>query len=451
MPIETVPESGLQYYLIAFDALGQEREEADGKMSQKLLEVLEIEPSTDIFIFSHGWLGDIPGARDQYNRWLTVMARQKQDIDRMRQARPKFKPLLIGLHWPSKPWGNEELENAGVSFAGPEADAATKTPDFIDSLVEQYADRIANTTPSRQALRTILTAASEDPMPDELPLEVQDAYRVLQQEAGLTAEGEGAAPGFDRDVFDPGQIYEEADFESNGDISFGSSSWNFDRVLAPLRTLSFWKMKDRARQFGETGGAQLLIRLQQATDKQVQFHLMGHSFGCIVVSAMLAGTTSKSNLLRPVDSVVLVQGALSLWSYCSNIPPKPGRPGYFHDLIRDRRVRGPIVTTQSVHDTAVRIMYPLGVEVAGQYDYSPGLLPIYGGMGTFGAQGPGLEIVMMPMLPTDQQYGYEIGKIYNLNGTSYICDKSGGGLGGAHNDIAKPEVAHAVWQAALCS
>ena len=31
---------------------------------------------------------------------------------------------------------------------------------------------------------------------------------------------------------------------------------------------------------------------------------------------------------------------------------------------------------------------------------------------------------------------------------TFICDIRGGGLSGAHNDIAKPEVAHAIWSAA---
>lgn len=55
----------------------------------------------------------------------------------------------------------------------------------------------------------------------------------------------------------------------------------------------------------------------------------------------------------------------------------------------------------------------------------------------------------MPMLPPDHKYPYEAGKLYNLDGTQYICDKTGGGLGSDHSDIAKPEVAHAVWEALL--
>jgi hypothetical protein len=437
MPLETLFSNLPKYYLVAFDALGNEQNEPDGKMSQKLLEVLTNEPITDVFIFSHGWLGDVPAARRQYNKWLGAMAEQKGDIERIRQARPGFRPLLIGLHWPSMPWGDEELGSSSMSF-----EPSSVTP--IEQLIDEYAKRIADTEASREALQIIFSAAMEDIAPYSLPSEVRNAYEVLNQEAALGSEGEGAAPGADREAFDPEKVYQvsEEEYVSFGNISFGA-------LLAPLRTLSFWKMKDRARQFGESGGFKLLEKLQQATDSHVRFHLMGHSFGCIVASAILAGPEGHGTLLRPVNSLSLVQGALSLWSYCSEIPVMRERSGYFRSIIEGRKVAGPIVTTQSELDTAVSRMYPLGAGIAGQIHLAPGELPKYGGLGTFGAQGPGLDIVDMKMLPCDHRYQYKTGKIYNLESTGYICDPTGGGLGGAHSDIAKPEVAHAIWEAAL--
>ncbi len=58
-----------------------------------------------------------------------------------------------------------------------------------------------------------------------------------------------------------------------------------------------------------------------------------------------------------VDSLTLVQGALSLWSYCSRIPVLPERRGYFHRLVSERLVRGPVVATMSIHDRAVGSFY----------------------------------------------------------------------------------------------
>ena len=437
MPLETLPKTSLQYYLIAFDKNGEECDDAGELLSHQVLHRLANEPISDMFLFSHGWLGDVPAARKQYNKWVGAMAANQADLEQMQQTRSGFRPLLIGLHWPSLPFGDEALGDTSISF-----DSSSTSP--VDQWIEQYADRLAETPAARQALHTIFSAALEDIAPSTLSPEVIQAYTVLDQEASLGCDRAAGAPGRDREPFDPETIFQNAEMEA---VNFGGFDGGL--LLAPLRTLSFWKMKDRARQFGETGGFQLLAKLQQATSKAVRFHLMGHSFGCIVVSATLAGPDGRGELVRPVQSIALVQGALSLWSYCSDIPVLPGHAGYFRSVIADRKVTGSILTTQSEHDTAVGTMYPLGAGVRQQIVYDPSELPKYGGLGTFGACGPGLDIVLMNMLPKEIPYHFEPGKLYNLESSEYICDMSEGGLGGAHSDIAKPEVAHAVWSAAM--
>jgi hypothetical protein len=87
------------------------------------------------------------------------------------------------------------------------------------------------------------------------------------------------------------------------------------------------------------------------------------SFGCIVVSSMLNGPDGKGVLPRPIDSLMLVQGATSLWGFCSAIPDV-NSPGYFRKLVDQRKVAGPIVTTQSKRDTAVGVFYPVAAGVA---------------------------------------------------------------------------------------
>ena len=53
MSIENVLGTPVQYYLVAFNAAGKERDEAEGKMSQKILDVLSNEPITDVFWANH--------------------------------------------------------------------------------------------------------------------------------------------------------------------------------------------------------------------------------------------------------------------------------------------------------------------------------------------------------------------------------------------------------------
>ena len=356
------------------------------------------------------------------------------DIGRLRTIRPGFKPLLIGIHWPSLPWGDEDPTARASSFAPGE-------PDPMEAWIEDAAAKLADTPAARAALRTIFTAAADDLTPDELPPEVVEAYRILQAESGIGAEGPGGAPGDDIERFDPEAVYQEA-LEEEG--SFGIPG--IGALLAPLRQISFWQIKGRARSVGETGAASLLRRLETlAGDRDLRFHLMGHSFGCIVVSAAVNGAAGDATLPKPVHSMLLAQGAVSLWAYCSDIPEAKGKAGYFHPLIAKGKVAGPIVTTQSVHDTAVRIFYPMGAGVAGQVDFAPGRLPKYGGLGVFGIQGPGIDREDRAMLALDADYGFRAGRVYNLDGKAYI--NQGGGASGAHSDIAKPQVAHAFWQA----
>lgn len=433
MPIEKVPNSSLSYYLIAFDEDGNERYEANGKkLSESILTALakESDPITDVFIISHGWLGDLKDARQQYNDWIGVMAAQTADIERIKQSRP-FNPLLIGFHWPSKPWGDENL-GGSVSF------------DVNDEaqLVSEYGDRIANTEPAKQALETIFRAANGDNPTDTSVLEpsVLSAYQVLNQEANLGQDSESGAPGSDWEGFDPQGIHE---------VSFGIDYNSIrESVLNPLRVLSYWKMKDRARKIGESGGFNLLKSLQQNSKPTVRFHLVGHSFGCIVASAIVNGPKGKGILVRPVNSIVLIQGALSLWSYAGKIEYAKNRPGYFHPIVTQKKVSGPIVTTYSSYDYAVGKMYPLaGKVVFSSVDFAPGdELPKYGGIGSFGIGGEDLPAEYKSI---KEPLDFKPGKIYNLQSSGVIKNEQlGGPTSGAHCDIIHPEVAHVVWLAA---
>ena len=117
-------------------------------------------------------------------------------------------------------------------------------------------------------------------------------------------------------------------------------------------------MKHRGRTVGEGGMHQLVSALQQASNAKI--HLMGHSFGCVVVSSILNGPEGKGALPRPINSVALVQGAMSLWSYADKVLGS-SQPGYFRSVLTRGVVSGPIITTKSRHDTAVGVLYPAAV------------------------------------------------------------------------------------------
>jgi|RhiMetdeSRZDD1v2_1073273.scaffolds.fasta_scaffold550324_1 hypothetical protein len=454
MPIRQVPNSDRQYYLIAFDKSGRERkDDPDGVMSERALKAVQAGGVSDVFLVSHGWKGDVPAAIEQYDKWIGAMTKQASDLERMRARNPSYRPLIIGLHWPSQPWGEEEVGSGGTSFgstataAGNAEFDAPRTAPTEEELVEQYADRLSDSDKPdpelREQLRKVFASARENIAPFKLPDEIVAAYKKIDVLAGLGSGALGGPPDADRAEFDPQRAYRATKpvAASFGDGFLGG-------LLSPLRQLSFWKMKKRAQKFGEDGAAPLLESLQQAAGEKVRFHVAGHSFGCIVASALLRGRDAQAQR-RPVHSVSLLQGALSLWSYCSKIEQSNNEPGYFSSVLSARRVSGPIITSQSRFDKAVGFWYPKAAGAAGQVSYAPGLgdLPKFGAIGTFGVQGPDTNATHMDMLPVSGSYGFKGGQVYNLNGDQYI--KNGGGFSGAHSDIAHPEVAHAVWEAVL--
>jgi hypothetical protein len=442
MPRIAPTDRRIGYDLICFDKSGDERrDDPDGLMSDLILRTLAAADSgvTDVFLVSHGWKGDIPAARTQFDGWVEAMTQCKADFARARQVRPGFKPYVIGLHWPSLPWGDESIGDA-TAFDVP-ADAGTSV-DPVTALVDDYAPRIADTPVARDALRRIAQSGMDNVEPEALSPEVVDAYRQLNLETDLGIGGAGAGPGGDRSGFDPQAVYQSLREDAPSFGLFGLGG-----LFGVLRTLSFWRMKDRARRFGEMGGSNFLACMMQAAPRNLRFHLLGHSFGCIVMSATLAGPRGRGRVARPVDSLALVQGALSIWSYCDDIPATPGQPGYFHKVLADRRVRGPVLATQSVFDRATGKWYPLGAGVAGQVAFGPGEVPKFGAVGSHGIRGPGTNAAEISILPADGEYKFEPGKVYNLESSAVIKDSSG--RGGAHSDICHCELAHAVWQAAL--
>ena len=464
MPLRHIDEADLDYFLLLFDRDGNERREQDGSLLRMKLNEIIRESITDVFISSHGWKGDIPAAISQYASWIATMAAQASDRDRARALDPAFKPFIVGVHWPSLPWGNENRE--ALLGDNDKDEFAAEQQMNSDELLKLYAKRIADTDAARAALRTILAAddlGGENGRPNrELPLELEAAYQILFEEAGLRLDGAAAAPGSDQQTFRPSLTISqwtsaaESQAEPGLDGEPGLLSGTFrqtmrNKLLMPLRQLSFWSMKRRARNVGETGVHSLLVELQESAP-EARFHLMGHSFGCIVVSAAvsgpLAGSTVASRLPRPVDSLFLVQGALSLWSFAERIPYTPNVPGYFRPMeIAPSLVRGPIVTTRSSFDRAVGTYFPLAAQL-GNDRLLGEELPEFGGVGTFGIQGTAADMTHdLLVLNADDDYGFVAGQIYNVDASRVI--RRGGGPSGAHSDIAHPEIAHLFWQAAL--
>src|SRR5258708_16217128 len=104
MPFRKIPNLDCSYAMISFEANGSECPEEIGLFSNAVLAKVKQENYTNIFLLTHGWKGDVPSAIDQFDRWVGAMWKREADRTAMGAG---FKPLFIGLHWPSQPWVND--------------------------------------------------------------------------------------------------------------------------------------------------------------------------------------------------------------------------------------------------------------------------------------------------------------------------------------------------------
>ena len=529
MPVIDADKSDEKFYLVVYDRTGTEVPERQGLISDLIMrDTTDDGEATDVWVASHGWMWDEADALSHYGSWVREMILQggaDGGIARARAIDPAHKAVRIAVHWPSLPFG---VEPSGPGAAGPAArpghphglrdpftgtftaEARLGTTD----LVELYAKRIADTANARIALHQILGATDEFAKrggprrlrEGQLTDELAEAYQNLYAESGLHPDGKMGAPGHDHESFDPASVISDwmdvqlthaVQAEPPVPLRFLSdvgheieALWNElvrlleddatkvrDLLLAPVRVLSFWVMKDRARVIGETGVNQLLHRIRAAVPR-VRIHLMGHSFGGIVASAAISGPINggemSSPLDRPVNSVFLVQAAMSLWSYAEEVvlgEDKEKECGFYRPIMDGRLIAGPLVTTRSRYDMANGAFFPIGARLGGPETVAESIAqikaalgghvtpeeagrPEYGAVGTFGLRRTpdamthsDLQVRPLPAHHPAPDYKFQPGHVYNADARRVI--RHGPWPEGAHSDIVHPEIAELFWQAAL--
>jgi hypothetical protein len=79
-------------------------------------------------------------------RWIKAFA-TSQDRDQAPERFPDFRPMFVGLHWPSLPFGDEELRGGAFGAAG-----GTFAP---ERLLQTYLARLGD-RPEIRALLEIM-------------------------------------------------------------------------------------------------------------------------------------------------------------------------------------------------------------------------------------------------------------------------------------------------------
>jgi hypothetical protein len=181
-----------------------------------------------------------------------------------------------------------------------------------------------------------------------------------------------------------------------------------------------------------------------------RLHLIGHSFGAkLVTGAVLGGAQA--------ESLTLLLGAFSAFAFASEVPASD-RPGFYHRVLAERRVGGPIAVLYSVHDSALATFY---AALSGEADVgrrrSGSLQPLtpskgpgcpavtvatsaLGAVGARGVAAPEIDLVEA------QRTGVPSYPIVNVDGSRVIRNREP--VVGAHRDIFHREVATLVGMAA---
>jgi hypothetical protein len=201
-----------------------------------------------------------------------------------------------------------------------------------------------------------------------------------------------------------------------------------------LNFTTYYVMKARAGDVGIRGVSPLLAAIRAARPN-VRLHLVGHSFGCRVVTSAV-NALGMGSVLQP-NTMTLLQAAFSHNGF--GVQFDQVHDGGFRAVVAQKKVRGPILITHTRNDKAVGIAYPIASRIAGQTASALGdENDLYGGLGSNGAQHTP-ERVAGTLLDVGRNYPFAAGvtssKPYNLRADAFI---------GGHSDIAQPQVAFAL-------
>jgi pimeloyl-ACP methyl ester carboxylesterase len=413
---------------------------------EHLLGVVAANTYTDIFLFSHGWNNDWDTASERYQSFIDGFARLRQQL-KLTVTVP-YKPLLVGVFWPSialvMPW-----ERAPKFAGGP------PTPSDAEQWRRELQDLGDTVDPSdREALYKLTqTEALDDPAARQLAdilTKVTKTFELSDQDLGPGTPDSTAADLLDRARQIPRTA---ARNDASGQFGFAntvtaSPTAAFDlSTLDPrnlVRIATVLQMKDRAARVGARGVHQLLRDIL-STGPGPRLHLVGHSYGAIVILSALCYPPTES-LPAPVDSMLLLQPAVSQWCFAANVADK-GYPGGYRPALD--RVRGKIITTFTKQDGPLTRLFHLAVRRArdlGQPNIAPGgtLLPappsLYAALGGFGPAGLADEEHQVSRIkPPGEKYDLDATtpKLLALNGDDVIK---------SHGDISNPETWWALFQ-----
>ena len=435
--------AGIPYVAAPFDK--------DGAPLNKQ-EVTLPDGTTDVIVASHGWNNTQERAEQElytplFTNFAAVASNQLQNK----------KIAIVGVIWPSKRFTDvvdaavaEQARGGGAGF-GTNATAADETIkaklDVIATMFDKKAAKKINAAKNQigklesdlaarrkfvDELRSLLdesAAHEEDNSALFFKLDGSVMLEKLKMPTPLVSSGGGRGGGAASVGAHP-KTTPAGGAAGLGDIFSGIKAG----AIRFLNYLAYYEMKKRAGTVGQQGVGPMLDRLAKNVQR---IHLVGHSFGCRVVTAAAAASTTDK-----IQSMSLLQGAFSHNGFSKSMN------GFFRSVVNNHRVKGPIVITYTSNDRAVGIAYPVASRLAGTVASAFGdANDKFGGLGRNGAQKMEPDEVVKgvdQLLAVDGKYSWQSGRFHNLESSKYIIDPNGGD---AHGFVTGKEVAWVISRA----
>ena len=400
--------------------------------------------ATDLLVLAHGWNNDMQDAQSLYSAFLTAFRQVLEISDNQNVIKRKF--AVLGVLWPSKKFADAQFTPSGAASASSPVSNAlliaaldhlrgTFDAPGADQALEQAKALVPNleNSPTAQGkfadlLRSVLPPTETSP-----DVDASAAFRTLSGKAVIAH----LAKPLPATLLPPTTSRSRSLGSGASSVGHGAGLGQFfggikAGALNLLNYTTYYQMKERAGHVGRDGLHAVLQRVQR--EAPLKLHLVGHSFGGRVVTAAAAGTEGQPTLT--IQTLMLLQAAFSHYGFSDNYDGT--QAGFFRGVLASHIIKGPILISHSIEDSAVGTMYPLASMLARQVGQGLGdANDKYGGMGRNGAQKTP-EAIQGRLLAVGASYAFQGGKVYNLDADAIIQD---------HSDISHPEVAYALLQA----
>jgi hypothetical protein len=418
-PYRTIPiDDGQQapFYIIPFDEQGL----CQGPLTQaQMLSTVQVDTYTDIFIFSHGWNNDWSAATGLYNNFLGGYMKFRHDRG-LNYGRP-FRPLMIGIFWPSIALVSPSENAPAIAGTDPQltdmqiasnlrevqsiaAAIAKNDVERFYALAQRGTDLKPDEALELARIMAPIYNVSSDELPDKGPApSPEETVKMWQTIARMSPSADtSGAFGFANEPASSPEAAGLLDFLDPREI---------------IRAATVLQMKDRAGVVGAHGVCSLLHDLL-AHSGSARLHLIGHSYGCKVLLSALC----YKDIPRPVHSILLFEAAISYLCFAKDATGN-GQPGGYH--LAPQRVEEPLLLTFTANDIPLRQIFHLAVRRPsdlGEMQIAGAPPSRYAALGGYGPGGVDDESKEIPIKSFGDPYDLGPGapRIYALNGSNVI-------------------------------